>query len=290
MELDQLRTLLAAIDTGSFEGAARSLSVTPSAVSQRIKALEQQVGVVLLQRSKPVRPTETGLAITRLARQVDLLEREALAALHPRGDAWVSVPLVINADSLATWVLPALAAVEGVAFDIRLEDQDHSTALLRMGTVMGAVTSDPEPVQGCTVTRLGGMRYLAMATPQFRDRWMPHGPTPDALAFAPMVVFNRDDDLQHRYLRARTRREVSPPVHYVPASVEFLEAVALGFGWATIPEIQSREEVAAGRLVVLDAAHPVDVPLYWQQWSLDSPALSAVARALAAAAPRITGR
>src|SRR6187402_3621396 len=118
MEHDQLRTLLAAIDTGSFEAAARSLSVTPSAVSQRIKALEQQVGVVLLQRSKPVRPTETGLAITRLARQVDLLEREALAALHPGDDAWVSVPLVINADSLATWVLPALATVEGVAFDI----------------------------------------------------------------------------------------------------------------------------------------------------------------------------
>ena len=185
MELDHLRTLLAAIDTGSFEAAARRLRVTPSAVSQRIKALEQQVGAVLLQRSKPVRPTETGLAITRLARQVDALEREALAALHPGDDGWVSVPLVINADSLATWVLPALAAVEGVGFDIRLEDQDHSTALLRLGTVMGAVTSDPEPVQGCTVTRLGGMRYLAMASPAFRDRWMPAGPTPDALATAP---------------------------------------------------------------------------------------------------------
>ncbi len=290
MELDQLRTLIAAVDGGSFEAAARALSVTPSAVSQRIKALEQQVGVVLLQRSKPVQPTETGLAIARLARQVDLLEREALAALHPRGDEWVSLPLAVNADSLATWVLPALATVPGLAFDIRIEDQDHSTTLLRLGTVMGAVTSDPEPVQGCTVARLGGMRYLAMASPAFRDRWMPHGPTPEALAAAPMVVFNRDDDLQHRYLRSRSRRELSPPTHYVPASLEFLEAVTLGLGWAAIPELQAREHLESGRLVVLDRGHPVDVPLFWQQWSLDSPALSAVASALAAAAPAREGR
>jgi LysR family transcriptional regulator (chromosome initiation inhibitor) len=282
--LDQLKTLASVIDNGSLEAAARAMRVTPSAVSQRIKALEQQVGRVLLQRSQPAKLTDSGLIVMKLARQVQLLEHDTVAALDPAETAYTSIPLVINADSLATWLLPALADVPDVSFDLYLADQDHSTALLREGTVMAAVTSEPEPVQGCTVTRLGSMRYRAMASPGFTARWMPHGPTADALAKAPMLVFDRKDSLQDRYLRARSDRLLAPPRHYIPASAEFVTAAVLGLGWGMLPVAQSDDLLAEGRLVVLDADNVIDVPLYWQQWSLDSPALASIAEAVGRAA------
>jgi len=269
VQLDQLRTLVTVLDAGSFDAAARAMNVTPSAVSQRIKALEQQVGRVLVQRSKPVQLTEAGVIVLRLARQLELLEAEASAALNDEG--LTNLAIVANADSLDTWLLPALATVEGVTFDIRREDQEHSLELLRQGTVMGAVTSDAEPVQGCTVTRLGVMTYRPMATREFVKRWRD-------LAIAPVVVFDRKDALQDAYLLSQGIDPALPPRHYVPGSAAFVDAVALGMGWGMLPDLQS-----AGRdgLVVLDEAGAVDVPLYWQQWSLDSRALGAVAAALA---------
>ena len=269
VQLDQLRTLVTVLDAGSFDAAARAMNVTPSAVSQRIKALEQQVGRVLVQRSKPVQLTEAGVIVLRLARQLELLEAEASAALSDEG--LTNLAIVANADSLDTWLLPALATVEGVTFDIRREDQEHSLELLRQGTVMGAVTSDAEPVQGCTVTRLGVMTYRPMATREFVKRWRD-------LAIAPVVVFDRKDALQDAYLASQGIDPATPPRHYVPGSAAFVDAVALGMGWGMLPDLQS-----AGRdgLVVLDEAGAVDVPLYWQQWSLDSRALGAVAAALA---------
>jgi LysR family transcriptional regulator (chromosome initiation inhibitor) len=253
-------------------------------VSQRIKSLEQQVGRVLVQRSKPARLTESGLVVMKLARQVRLLEHDTVAALNPAETAVTSIPLAINADSLATWLLPALAEVADISFDLYLADQDNSAALLRAGTVMAAVTSEADPVQGCTASRLGSMRYRAVASPAFAARWMPHGPTVDALATAPMLVFDRADSLQDRYLLARSGEVLTPPRHFIPASTQFVTATILGLGWAMLPDAQSADLVADGRLLLLDDGTPVDVPLYWQQWSLDSPALESIASAVSRAA------
>src|SRR5438445_3320530 len=145
LPLDQVRTLLAAVDEGTFDAAARALHVTPSAVSQRVKALEQRIGRVLLLRTKPVRLTESGEVVVRFARQLALLEHDAGAELGLSGAVSV-LPIAVNADSLATWFLPALAAVPAqtnfeVCFDLHREDQDHTTLLLRQGLVMAAVTS-----------------------------------------------------------------------------------------------------------------------------------------------------
>jgi LysR family transcriptional regulator, chromosome initiation inhibitor len=290
MELDlaQLRALAAAVDEGTLEAAARAMHVTPSAVSQRLKALEIATGQVLLVRSKPVRATPSGKVVLRLARQVDALAadtaRELGAAPDPARPA--SVALAVNADSLGTWVLPALAALEGsVAVDLRLEDQDHTSALLRAGTVMAAVTADAAPVPGCTATRLGRMRYRPMAAPGLAARWFPDGPSPAALARAPMVVFDRKDDLQHRYLRARLGAgAAAPPAHFVPASAEFLQAVLLGLGWGMLPDLQSEGPAREGRLVAIDAEGVQDVDLHWQQWRLRSPTLDRVAAAILEAA------
>ena len=295
--LDLARTLAAVVDEGTFEAAARRLRITPSAVSQRVKSLEQQLGRVLVVRSKPARATEAGAAIVRLARQLALLEHDALAGfaldeadgVDDAGARPISVPLAVNADSLATWFLPALARVaerHPVTFDVHRDDQDFTAGLLESGTVMGAVTSQATPVAGCLVRPLGVMRYEAVATPAFVERWSIHPSSPrtaDALARAPVVDFDRRDDLQREYLAASGIDPELPPRHYVPASHDFATAVKLGLGWGMLPGFQSAVELAAGDLMRLGGAH-IDVPLYWQQWNLRSPLLDAIAEELHAEA------
>ncbi|MCU1543470.1 MAG: chromosome replication initiation inhibitor protein [Microbacteriaceae bacterium] len=287
-DLAQLRALSAAVAEGTFEAAARSLNVTPSAISQRIKSLETAVGSVLVQRSKPVRVTEPGQAVLRLAREVSVLAADAERELQGGGDSGerrpVEVPVAVNADSLATWILPALAGLpRGMSFDIHLDDQDHTTALLRSGTVMAAVTAIAAPIQGCTSTILGTMRYRARCTRAFADEWFADGATHRALGLAPVVVFDRKDDLQDTYLRSRRGQTPTPPRHYVPSSTDFARAVRFGLGWGMIPDLQ-RE--AGDELVEMDDSpgSTIDVPLYWQQWQLRSPTLDAVAVAVRAAA------
>jgi LysR family transcriptional regulator (chromosome initiation inhibitor) len=287
MDLSQLTALAAVVDEGSFDAAAAALHVTPSAVSQRIKALEQSAGQVLVRRTRPTAVTEPGEAYLRLARQIDALVREAAVETRADGDGFtpVTVPIAVSADSMATWLLPALATVgPGICFDLHRDDQSRTADLLRAGTVMAAITSVDEPVQGCRSERLGVTRYRPMATPAFVERWFAGGVTVDALAVAPMVVFDRNDDLQDRYLRRRTTRRLTPPRHYVPASADFAEAVVLGLGWGVLPHEQSDEVERQGGLVELDPGQHVDVVLHWQQWTLRTPALEAVAAAVRSAA------
>jgi LysR family transcriptional regulator (chromosome initiation inhibitor) len=286
-DLAQLRAFSAAVEQGTFEAAARSLFLTPSAVSQRIKALETATGRVLLHRTKPVRVTGSGKAILLLARQIETLLADASQRLGVHGTHRPSIPIAVNADSLATWAMPALAAVAGsFSLDIHREDEAHTTALLCEGRVMAAITSVSRAVQGCSVTRLGAMRYRAMAPPAFIERWFPHGPTAAALERAPVVVFDRVDDLQDRFLRRRARRRMDPPRSYVPSSTDYTEAVRCGIGWGLVPDLQSEDHEHSGRLVDLSPGESVEVKLYWQQWRLSSAALEQLASAVVAAADR----
>jgi LysR family transcriptional regulator (chromosome initiation inhibitor) len=289
LPLDQVRTLLAVVDEGTFDAAAAALHVTPSAVSQRVKALEQRVGRVLLLRTKPVRLTESGEVVVRFARQLARLERDARAELGLAGDDEPAVlPIAVNADSLATWFLPALRDVPAeppICFELHREDQDHTTTLLREGVVMAAVTSSPDPVQGCTVSPLGRMRYLPVAAPDYVGTWLGGESLAHRMADVPVVLFDRHDDLQDGFARTLTRgRGASGLRHYVPASEDYARAVTAGMGWGMLPFAQAQPRLRAGTLVLLDAKRVADVPLYWQQWKLDSPALAATATAVARAA------
>jgi LysR family transcriptional regulator (chromosome initiation inhibitor) len=282
IEPAQLRALAAVVTEGTFDAAARHLHVTPSAVSQRIKALETSVGRVLVTRTKPVQPTTAGESLLRLARQVALLTDDLARELGDEGAATV-MPLAVNADSLATWVLPALASVgPPLVFDLHRVDEARTADLLRAGTVMAAVTSSAEPVPGCSVVRLGRMRYRASASAAFVQMWFPEGVTPAALAHAPMVVFDRDDRMQDRYLQRRSRRRLDPPRHHVPASSDFRDAVRLGLGWGMVPDLQATPD-----LVELEPRGVMDTHLFWQQWRLRSASLDRVSVAVRAAAAQV---
>lgn len=280
---DQLAALAAAVSEGSFDAAARRLNVTPSAISQRLKALETSVGRVLLVRSRPIVPTTSGVTLLHLARQIEAVLDDAERELDRAGGTVApSVALAVNADSLATWLPEALAAIDpAVTLDLRRADETRTAELLRDGSVIAAVTAAAEPVPGCTVEPLGRMRYTARASAAFAARWFADGATPANLARAPMVAFDRADELQDRYLRRRSRRRLQPPRHYIPGSGAFVQAVRLGLGWGMVPDLQTVAE-----LVAFDPDGSIDVSLYWQQWRLRSATVERVAVAVRSQAKR----
>ena len=287
----QLDALVAIADHGSFDAAARQLHITPSAVSQRIRALETAAGQVLISRGTPCRPTPHGEWLVRLGRQTRLLYAEASQAITAA--TAVELPVAVNADSVGNWfrdVLTEVAAWDHTALKLRVEDQAYSQELLRRGDVLAAVTSDQAAVQGCRVDALGALRYLPAAAPALADRWQVKGEgeaggeSPDWAAM-PVVVFNDKDDLQHELLRRHGVAQDPPIVHQVPSTADFYQAVRVGLGWGMLPESQASADFSAGALVRL-TADVLDVPLYWQRWRLDSPKLAALTSAVRIAAAR----
>jgi len=295
----QLETLVAITEEGSFEGAARRLHLTPSAVSQRVRALERAAGQVLVRRTAPAAATTAGEPLVRLGRQLRLLLAEAAAELPAAdlpetdpaaGDAAVELSVAVNADSLATWFRPVLDAAASwprTALRLAVEDQAYSHDLLRRGDVLAAVTSEPQPVQGCVVEELGRLRYTPSATPELVARHA-RGRGVD-WSTLPMVVFNEKDHLQEDVLGAHGAGR-PPVVHRVPSTADFHEAVRRGLGWGMLLDPQVDADSATGRTVPLPGGRPVDVPLFWQRWRVDSAALTrlteAVRRAAAAALRR----
>lgn len=291
LQQQHLETILAVIEEGTFESAAKRLHITASAVSQRVKALEDSIGQVLLQRSTPARATDAGELVVRHARQVQLLAFDLDRRLAKSAEA-PTLAIAVNADSLVTWFLSALAEAHqsiGVTFDIHREDQALTASLLRSGAVMAAVTSEGRPVQGCLTTPLGLMRYRAVSTPEYRDRWCADGDLA-GLVDAPMVQFDRNDDLQLAFLRSKVGRVAAPPRHFVPSSADFATAVFLGMGWAMLPDLQSSAHLEDGRLVELAPDDPAFVSLYWQRWNIDSPVLDELSTIVVAAASRALER
>lgn len=287
MHLDQLRALLAVVDHGTFDAAARSLHVTPSAVSQRIKALERDTGRVLVQRATPCRATGPGETLVRAARQMVLLEEDVRSALGEGGPTAVDLPVAVNADSLATWFVPVLGAAAGwddARLQLEVEDEEYSADHLRRGGVLGAVTADPVPVAGCRTESLGAMRYLPVAAPGLAGRFA-RGRGHDWSAM-PVLRFNAQDELQRGVLRD-LGVTADPPSSRVPSSEGFVEAVRAGLGWAMVPEAQLGDDLETGRLVLLRRRVHRDVPLYWQVWTLGTPRITRLTRAVHEAARRL---
>jgi LysR family transcriptional regulator (chromosome initiation inhibitor) len=278
---------LAAVDRrGSFEAAAASLGVTPSAISLRIKTLEDRVGCLLIRRGQPARATETGLRLIRHHDQVALLEQALAADLPLPASGTATLRLAVNADSLATWVIEALAATPGLLFDLVIDDQDHSQDWLRRGDVAGAITGHAGPLQGCDTVPLGALRYRATASPAFRARHFPQGVTAQTLARAPALNFSNKDRLQEVWAAQVTGQALVLPAHRIGSTQGFVDAALAGLGWGMNPERLVATHLASGHLVELVADHPLDVPLYWQFSRLAAPAMAPLTRALRAAAAR----
>ena len=285
----QIETFLAILEEGSFEEAARRLSITPSAVSQRLRDLEDRLGTTLIVRASPPVPTPYGERLLARVRPMHLLAEETLRDFLPDGpDAVPRLAIVTPADVLATWLMPVLADFQA-AHDVRLEiltdDQDHSLDLLRRGLVSGAITSDASPVQGARVRALGCLRYRAVAAKDFLARHFPAGLTAEALRTAPVVAFNRKDALQHRFAKQLFGDHFVLPdahLHYFPSVQSALDAARRGFGWAMAVDTLLAEDEP---LLAPDAW--LDVPLYWQASAVRSTLVDDLTKTLLAHSHRL---
>lgn len=281
MDPSQLAALSAVLRLGAFEAAAHALSVTPSAISQRIKALEDRTGTALVLRGSPCTGTAAGLRIAKHAEDIGLLEAQLARELSLEADHGpVRLRIAVNADSLASWFIGAMAAVDGVLFDLLVDDQDHSAEWLKRGEVSAAVTASSKPVTGFEAYPLGTLDYAATASPEFMVRWFADGVTPEAAAKAPCMIFNAKDNLQRLWLERNVAPGLSPPAHFLPSTQAFIDAAAAGLGWGMNPLPMVAEDIRSGRLVPLIAGSTLPVPLTWQVARVMAPALAEVTRAV----------
>ncbi|SOC45924.1 LysR family transcriptional regulator (chromosome initiation inhibitor) [Rhizobium subbaraonis] len=286
LDYSALRTVAAVIQTGSFEKAAGLLNVTPSAVSQRVKLIEERLGIVLIVRGSPCTATETGEWLCRHLENVGMLEEELLKQLPTlaapdEARQRVTLHIATNADSLATWFLTAVANFTKQSHhlvNVAIDDEDHTAEWLQRGRVLAAVTSLEKPIQGCRHLSLGALRYRATASPDFMARHFPDGVTADALVSAPSLLFNQKDRLQARWIRQIIGRELAGPVHWLPSTQSFVDASLAGMGWGMNPELLVGEHLKAGRLVELRTQTPLDIPLYWQMNRLAADRLADLTR------------
>lgn len=272
-----LDCLAALADERSFERAAQRLAITQSAVSQRLRSLEAQVGQLLVVRSRPLRLTEPGKVLLRFARQLQALRADVGRELGARAVVNERLAIAINADSLATWVLPALDPVvrqglrEGFGLELVVDDQDFTHDWLRQGEVLGCVSTVKQALRGCLAQPLGLMRYVAVASPAFLQEHLPGGLQASNFAQTPFLVFNRKDDTQVQWVaKAFGVRAPRLLERFVPSSEAYVRAVQAGWGVGVAPELQLRPLLAAGELVVIRPDVSVDVSLYWHQWKLQS--------------------
>lgn len=296
---DALECLAAIVEEGGFERAAVRLSITQSAVSQRLRSLEVQVGTVLIVRSRPLKPTSAGRLLLKHALQTRLLRADlardlkelAPGAVGSGGDV-ERISIAINADSIASWALGALSelARRGLGLEIITDDQDFTIEWLREGRVLGCVTTLKQALRSCKMVPLGAMRYVAVAEAGYAAQHCPDGLSPHNFRNVPFVAFNRKDDLQGEFIaHAFNLKHVALSQLYVPSSEGQIRAVLAGWGASVLPELQVREHLRSGRLVNVAPGRALPVDLYWHCWNLDSAVLDALTAALTDAAAAALG-
>ena len=270
-----LEALNAVIQEEGFDKAARHLHLTQSAISHRVRLLEEQTGHALLIRSSPPRPTPAGSQTLKHFRLVQGLENDLEKALSPTPcSGFVTLSLGVNADSLSTWFLEAIHPFlrqERILLDLVVEDQDITHTLLQNGDVIGCISAQATPFPGCTAHPLGTMVYRLVATPAFIQEWFPQGLSREAVRRAPAVIFNRKDGLHRKMLRSLLPDFTEPfPAHYIPSSEKFVELITQGHGYGVVPDLESRQLLDCNSIQDCAPTHPLHLPLFWHTWARQS--------------------
>ena len=291
---DLLECLAAIVEEGGFERAAKRLSITQSAVSQRLRTLETQAGTVLIVRGRPLKATPAGRLLLKHTMQMRLLHTDLEQDLHKLSPGTTGsvreedrVSIAVNADSIATWALPAFNALikQGLPLEIIADDQDFTQDWLREGQVLGCVTTLKQALRGCKVVSLGAMEYVAVASEEAIKHFCPGGLSAHSVIKMPFIAFNRKDDLPAEFIsRAFRLKHVHLNQCFVPSSEGQVRAVLAGWGASVVPELLVRPFVATGQLTLLAPKSALDINLYWHCWNLDSAALNALSAAVISAA------
>jgi len=270
---------------GGFDKAAKVLCITQSAVSQRVKLLEELTGQVLIVRTTPPQATLAGQKFLKHYLQVKRLEDDLMGKMNaPEGKDFTPIAVGVNADSLAFWLFEAIHPFlleEKVLLDIRVDDQEQTHRMLKDGEVMGCISIQEQPMQGCRIEYIGRMNYRMLATPEFAARWFPDGLQIKDVLRAPALIFDRHDELLYKLLyQAIGKVPAAIPTHYVPSVEKYAEFICLGHAYGTLPDQQGTPLIQSGRMVDLLPGIHVPVKLYWHCWNLKSDVLEKLTRNL----------
>ncbi|WP_415901181.1 LysR family transcriptional regulator ArgP [Neptuniibacter sp. QD29_5] len=275
IDYKQLQALAAILEEGNFDKAAEKLNISQSAVSQRLKQLEDSVGQTLIIRNTPIQATTAGQLLLKHYLQVSLLQAELQEQIsHEQSDGFTKISIGLNADSLATWFLDAVKRLlddEKLLLDLKLDDQDQTHQLLKTGQVIGCISANPKPMQGCNCIPLGMMIYRCLASPDYIERYFPNGINTEGFYNAPVAEFSNKDELQNRYLKENFEvGQNEYPKHRIPSTESFFNIIIRGHACGMVPDQQSKELLAAGTVIDMTPGRYIEVPLYWHIWSLKS--------------------
>lgn len=274
----QLETFSVVVETRHFGRAADALSVTRGAVSQRIIALEEALGTLLLVRDG-VKPTPAGETLLQHIQALKLLEADTLQRIRPEEKVRTRIAIVVNADSLATWFESVACAIakENFALELLVDDQDHTLSVLRRGEAMGCVSTASNAPTGFVAESIGAMDYECVAVPEFADAYFTQGPTLHNILSAPAVLFNRKDGLHAMFIESLFGFPVGGySTHFFPSPVALLMAIRAGVGYGLVPSIQVQPLIDAGDLVSLAPHNRIAVRLYWHHWEKSPPNAQAI--------------
>jgi len=270
--------LIHALDTiinqQSFEKAAVSLHITQSAISQRIKQLEQIVAQPVLIRNHPLKATAIGQKLLVHFRQVRQLEYDLAGELNHQ-DQEKSIPLsiAVNADTLAIWFIPALAPLlkeYPLVLDLQVADESRTQELFKRGEVFSAISSHNKSISGCKVQTIGCVDYILCASPAFQRKYFPEGINAKALKIAPGVEYDQRDTMDSGYLADNYGVQAGEyPCHTVRSSEAFVTMAIEGLAYCLIPHTQANDYLKAGQLIDLAPDNHLKQTLYWHSWILE---------------------
>ena len=272
LDYKHIEALAKVIQEGGFERAARVLFLTQSAVSQRVRLLEESAGQILISRTSPPQPTVAGKALLKHYQQVKLLEEGLSAEITTTAPSLTTLKIGINADSLAHWFMAAIAPMlqqMNLLIDLRVDDQEQTHHYLRAGDVVGCVSTEAKAIQGCVVEKLGTITYRLLATADFIHQWFPAGLSAIGAEHAPAVIFNHNDRLHHHFFEHHLGTTLNQiPAHFIPAPDQFLQTITTGYSYGIVPDWQGAKLIEAGQLQELLPGATLQVDLYWHCWNL----------------------
>ncbi len=268
-----LAALSEVIELQSFELAAKKLFISQSAVSQRVKLLEEHVGQPVLIRNQPIIATLAGEQLLSHFKKVKQLEHELLPILSPDKPVKpMKISLAVNADSIATWFIEAITPVlrdHLLELDLIIEHEERTLDKLRRGQAIGAVTVEEKPLKGYRSFKLGEMEYCLVASKSFQEKYFPSGVNQSSLKMAPAISYDHKDDMHVRYIARHFNLSANQYYcHSVRSSEAFVELVKQGVAYCLLPKLQIEQELASGELISLCPDKDLVETLYWHSWVL----------------------
>ena len=270
--------LIHALDTvlteQSFESAALALNITQSAISQRIKQLEQLVAKPVLIRSQPLQATATGQKLLAHFRKVRQLEYDLAGDIMPdSAPSSIPISIAVNADTLASWFIEALTPLlktQPIELNIQVTNEVDTQKLLKKGEVLAAISSQKQSFSGVKVEYIGTLDYILCANQDYINKYFKGGLTIENLNKAPCIDYDQRDKMHSDYLKKHFAIEQAIyPCHRIRSSEVVVTMALAGLAYALIPTTQADEHLASGALINLAPDKHLKMPLYWHSWALE---------------------